>query len=435
MKKKLKQSIAVIAVCVLVRCGGKLLDDLLIDDTASYTRLMMHEFYEQDDIDILMVGASHCFGGIAPSIVEENTGKSVFLASSSSQPPDVSFALIKEAVKFYDIEQIYLEISAAIAVGTGSYKERTDMTQVYLISDYMRPSLNRVSLLLGASSPEYYLNGFWYAKRTGVETFSWERVASVLSKKRTDLYREFGYDYAGNDHQTYVGNGYIAESYQIEPSKYYNNSGNNARIDTGMISNDWCDTILDMIDFCRKKNIKLTFYAAPVSNFQLAASGNYDEYIAYVKDLVDGKAVEYVDFNLLKEDYLPYLTTNFSDGDHLNMYGAEAFSKIFSDYVNNELPREAFYGSVREKLEKTEPEYYGIAYRDDTDGQRIRLISNHPGKLEYKVEMAYDDRESLLFQDFSQNSQLCIPYDQLGTIVVTYRLIGNGEEVSIRYDA
>ena len=141
-----------------------------------------------------------------------------------------------------------------------------------------------------------------------------------------------------------------------------------------------------------------------------------------------------MDFNLLKEDYFPYLSTNFSDGDHLNMYGAEVFSGIISSYINNDLPKDVFCGSVREKLGTAEPEYYGIAFLDDSDNRNVRLISNCPEKFEYRVEMTYDDRETVVFQDFSPNSELHIPHDQLGTIVVTSRKTGNGEEVSVIYD-
>ena len=116
------------------------------------------------------------------------------------------------------------------------------------------------------------------------------------------------------------------------------------------------------------------------------------------------------------------------------MYGAEVFSGIISSYINNDLPKDVFCGSVREKLGTAEPEYYGIAFLDDSDNRNVRLISNCPEKFEYRVEMTYDDRETVVFQDFSPNSELHIPHDQLGTIVVTYRMAGNGEEASIIYE-
>lgn len=69
---------------------------------------MVHELYNQDKIDILFVGASHCNRSINYKIIEEKTGKKIFFACSVGQRPDGSLALIKEAIKLYDIEEIYL---------------------------------------------------------------------------------------------------------------------------------------------------------------------------------------------------------------------------------------------------------------------------------------------------------------------------------------
>lgn len=394
----------------------------------------MHEFYEQENIDILMVGASHCFRGIDPSIISENTEKNVFLASSSRQNPDASFAILKEAVKLYDVEQIYLEMSVTIALETGQYKEREDLTRTYLISDYMRPSLNKVSFLLGASSSKYYVNGFWIAKRTELQDFSWNAIAELHDRKSTDIYKNYEYDYTARETQWYTGNGHVEVDEQIARSAYFTDKVDTLSVDTDKISEDWCNTILDIIDYCEKKDVKLVLYAAPVSDFQLAAEGNYDDYIGYVRSLIDKKGVEYVDFNLLSEDYFPYLSTNYSDNDHLNMYGARAFSEVLSDYINGKLPENAFCESVSEKLENAKPEYYGIAYLDDENKRNIRLISNHPEAFEYKVRQIYDDKAPMIIQNFSTNSELSIPFGLFdGQLAVTYRQVGSDEEVEIIY--
>ena len=71
---------------------------LLTDDTRSYTRLMMHEFYRQENIDILFVGSSHCYEALDPEITDKLFQANTFNAGSSLQAQDASFALIREAV-------------------------------------------------------------------------------------------------------------------------------------------------------------------------------------------------------------------------------------------------------------------------------------------------------------------------------------------------
>ena len=59
-----KFKIAVKPICfILIFCLlNKLFSFLAVDDTDSFTRIMMHEFYHPDsNIDVLFLGASHCY--------------------------------------------------------------------------------------------------------------------------------------------------------------------------------------------------------------------------------------------------------------------------------------------------------------------------------------------------------------------------------------
>ena len=437
MKKAFVRVIAAFAVIVLVITFSHMLDYALVDDAASYTRLMEHEFYNQENIDILCLGASHCYRGIIPSIVSERTGKNVFNASSSSQSPDASYALIKEAVKRYDVEEVYLEISASMAQSVGEFDNRTDLTSTYLISDYMEPSLNKTQLLLDASRSEYYVNGFFPARRYWKSILDFQYVDSVLKKKNTDVYRDFEYDNAKSENEWYVGNGYVACKLLIDEHGYYTTDGFN-RVDTDKISDDWKNTIDSIIKYCNKNNVKLTLYDSPISCFQLASQGNYDNYISFVREFVKGKDVEYAEFNLLKEEYLLYKQTNYKDGHHFNMYGANDFSEFLSKYINDEIPEDAFYESIDEKLGSISPDFYGISYQDDfeNDTRTIRLVSNRPNYYEYKVEILRSDGGTDILQNYSTNNELVFPKSVLvdndsdfnRKIVVSCRIKGTGEE-------
>lgn len=440
MKKAFVRAFAAFVVIILVITFSHMLNYALVDDAASYTRLMEHEFYNQENIDILCLGASHCYRGIIPSVVSERTGKNVFNASSSSQSPDASYALIKEAVKRYDVKEVYLEISASSAQGMGDFDDRTDLTSTYIISDYMMPSLNRAQLLLGASRSEYYVNGFFPARRKWNSILDFQYIASVLKKKNTDVYRNFGYDNAKSENEWYVGNGYVACKLLIDEHRYYTTNGFN-RIDIENISDDWKNTIDAIIRYCNKNNVKLTLYDSPISCFQLASKGNYDDYISFVREFVKGKDVEYAEFNLLKEDYLPYKQTNYKDGHHLNMYGANDFSEFFSKYINGEIPEDAFYESVDEKLGSISPDFYGISYQDESenDTRTIQLVSNRPNYYEYKVEILRSDGGTDILQNYSTNNEITFPKSALvdndsdfnRKIVVSCRIKETGEEVMI----
>lgn len=424
--KILKRIVAAAAVAGLTLSLFRLSNYFLVDDTSSYTRLMMHEFYSQDNIDILVLGPSHVYRGCDPSVISEVTGQNVFNASSSHQYPDGSLTLLKEALKLYDVKEVYLEISVSNAIMAGNYADRESLTATYLISDYMRPSLNKYLFLLNASASRYYMNGFLPSRRNWNHFMDWKYLSSRHEKKLTDAYKTYAYDYATHSNEQYMGNGYVANNSVVEESTYYLREGYSPYT-LEKISRDWEQSVLDIIRLCQRKNVKLTIYAMPISNYHLAGYGNYDDYLSYLDTLLGRTGVKYVDFNLISEDCFPYTSTNFKDGHHLNIYGAETFSRLFGAYMNGEIPEDAFYGTVQEKLDAAEPAYYGLAYKNSGDDRLLRLVANHPEQLEFEVRVTPEKGEERLLQSFSKNTELSLPREETGVMRVTYRLISDSD--------
>ena len=108
MKKR--KIIAAVLLVVLFTANCRLFRYLLIDDTTSATRIMMHEFYHQKNIDILFVGSSFTTYGVNVCVMDDMLGLNTFSASCAHQTIDTSYALIREAVGRYDVKQIYLEM-------------------------------------------------------------------------------------------------------------------------------------------------------------------------------------------------------------------------------------------------------------------------------------------------------------------------------------
>ena len=149
----------VIFLCIMFLCH-KLLCYILVDDTESYTRIMLHEMYNQEEnIDILFLGSSHSYRSLNPQITDAIFDANTFNAGTSSQRWDGSYALLVEAGKQNDLKKVYVDMYYDMA-GT-NYYDRTDLTSTYIISDYMKPSVNRASYLLSSGNPDYWINGFF----------------------------------------------------------------------------------------------------------------------------------------------------------------------------------------------------------------------------------------------------------------------------------
>lgn len=434
MRRILKTIIGIVAVIAFFSLEIMLLNYLIVNDYSSYTRLMMHEFYNQEDIEVLFVGASHCYRGVNPILLTEATGKKVFNASSSSQAPDASFAIIKEAIKQYHVETVFLEISASMAQGIGNYEDRTTMASTYLISDYMRSSINKASFLLNASRSDYYVDGFFKARRNWTDIFNFDYVRNVLRLKESANYKTYSYNCADNGDEWYKGLGFVESSVMIPESGYYSTEGNTP-IDLDRISYDWKKSIREIISYCNKHGVRIVLYDSPISNFQLASYGNYDDYVNYVSDFLSDQNAYFLEFNLMSDDSLPYLESNYKDGHHLNINGADAFSKQLIGIIDGKTLEAAFCHSVKEKLEKSPPRFYGVSYIDKESGRTIRMISNHPELYEFKVTVLDTSGNEYLLQNYDANNELNITNDLiesnrlvLDRLIVTYRPIGSKTE-------
>lgn len=425
MRVIMKRMISFLLFCGLLAGMGKFFRYLLVDDTSSYTRVTFHEMYEQDNIDVLFVGSSHCYRSFIPEILDKKLGCNTFNAGTSAQTLDGSYMIIKEAAKYNDIDHIYLELY--YNVSHNIYKERTELTQTYIIADYLRPSIDKICYLLNASSKKYYSNSFILARRNWTKFFDAYAVKDLILKKNTDAYKNFAYDYITTDREWYSGKGYVANNEVIENWNYFDEHKPDAS-PISDVSQDWIDSLEDIITFCRKENISLTLLSAPMSNYQLIRQGDYDEYIETVENVIEGTEIQYYDFNLCKDIYIPNTSVLFKDGSHLNCYGAELFTNLFADFVNGNVSEdELFWNSYEEKLSHLEPTVFGVNYYDSqADNGKVtrhcEVISTPKDDLEYEIFLSPSEGEHCKVQEYSSNKLFTVSPNEHGTITVTYRL-------------
>ena len=408
--KIVKKAAGCILFAVLFLLCGAGFRYLLIDDSQSYTRLMMHEFYSQDNIDILFAGSSHCYAALDPAVTDPIFEKNTFNAGSSLQALDASFALIREAEGRYHVEHIYLEMYYLMAFND-NYKDREQLTGTYIISDYLRPSVSKVRFLLNASSPAYYVNSFIPARRNWEGLLHLAEVRETVLKKQSKAYRDYE-PFAG-----YRAKGYVANQGTIPNGLLLDTAGFD-RIHTEEASRDWLDTLRQIIDYCGKKNIRLTLFSAPMTLFQTAGVGNYDDYIAMIRDLISGTDAEYVDFNLCREEYFDQDPSLFSDAGHLNEEGAAAFSRVFAEYFTGRLSaEELFYASMAEKISASEPRILGLSFLDSGDGMRkLKIVSTLPEGTLFTVTFDGADGSSRTLLERSADPFFEISQSEHGTL-------------------
>lgn len=444
------KKIKILLKCILfflLMCGiNEFFRYLLIDDTNSYTRIMMHELYHQEEnIDVLFLGSSHCYRSLNPQITDALFDTNTFNAGSSLQGLDGTYALLKEAGKYNDLKKVYVELYYGIPLET--FSTRNDLTAVYLISDYMRPSLSRMQLLLKAGSSEHLFNSFVLGRREWEKLFDFSYIAELNEKKRSASYMHYDYITATTD--AYLGKGYVESSEIWGESSNYARSVNFA-FNENYISEDCKNYLKKIINYCQKNDIELAFFSAPMSDFSLASFGNYDFYIQQVNEFLSEYDIAYYDFNLCKNEILDITGNDLMDSSHLNGNGAEKFSTVFSEFFTGKLDSNIFYESFNDKLcnldspligyvMTTLDEFSNEAKAEDKyfDFENYEYVSINPVTyqsvtFEYRISKEVtNSSEPLLFQDWNENNLIYYPKNETGKFYIESRVAGTDEVINV----
>ncbi|MCQ2497579.1 MAG: hypothetical protein MJ133_01210 [Lachnospiraceae bacterium] len=332
MKKGLKITISLVCILTLLILGLKGLRYLVTDDTRSFTRLMMHDLYTQEEnIDYLFVGSSHCYRSVIPSVIDEKKGGNSFNCGSSAQRMDGSLTLIKEVLIEHQPKVIVLDIYYDM-IDTVNHSERDQLTSTYAIADYMKFSWNKISYLLNASSMDYYTNSFIVGRRNWKKLYDFDYIKSLLDKKSSEEYKNYVWKHDEDDEGYYCDRGYVAFDGKAEDDCSEEDM-EPIRIAIDSFTEEWKEELKEVVSICRKNDIKLIVVAAPLPSKTLNLIQNYDEYVSFISTMLKEMDVDYYDFNLPEYKIDEIGDDCFKDRDHLNSKGAQIYSNSLADLL------------------------------------------------------------------------------------------------------
>ena len=227
---------------------------LLLDDSQSYTRLTMHELYETEEpIRTLFLGSSHCFRAYDPELFTQLTGKTAFNLGSSAQNYDTSYYILREVIKKHPLETVYLDMHYKFLFVD---REGRDLVQANIISDYMRPSLNKLEFLTQTSELKQFTNRFLPFRRNWQRLSHLSYLRQVSEKKQTKAYRE--YEPVVLEQEYYAGKGFVysKEELNAEAITWWDNFTPVAE-DMNSDVTYTLSYIKKIVEFCREEEIRL----------------------------------------------------------------------------------------------------------------------------------------------------------------------------------
>ena len=414
--KWLKRMVEIVVISMLFWCISTALNYMYVARDSDWARVLWHNFYEDGEkIDNLYLGSSHVYSSINTVLLNDLNGEYNFNLSTARQRPISSYYLLKEADRNCSLSHVYLELFYWCST-MDDFERNTFYSDNWKNTDNMKLSLNKFEYMLQVFEPDKYIDMLLPFSRYRTYLDDWDYIKQTMESKRKDDY--LGYYGFGNrqgflcETGEFLDEARIVEQYKVMEEK-----------PIGKTSEKY---IRKIIKYCQSHNIPITLFISPMDELKLVCTGNYDNYINQVKEIAEEYNIEFYDFNLAKEEYLPiHRGEYFQNADHLNGKGADVFTSFFNDFLSRDRNQneKMYFGSYSEKLQKSIPYVYGIYWcnKKDVDEKIYFVASNREKGMEYKIVLESEGKK-LIVQEFSENKRFVIPAEEHGACTIIARM-------------
>lgn len=359
-------------------------------------RIFWHDFYEDDGkIDNIYLGSSHAYCDLNPALLDKINGQYNFNMASGEQPLNGTYYLLKEADKNNSLSHVYLELyywcsvknnfdSDSELINTGYYHN-------FKNTDYMKLSINKIEYMLSIVGVGKYVDMLFPFSRYRVNLDNWDYIKQITGRKREESYIAYEQmsDWSEHRKQGY----YFTTRNLVNVERLYSQ---NRILGENPIGEESEKYLRKIISYCQKRDIPITLFVSPMDELKLISTENYDNYINQVSEIAEEYDIEFYDFNLAKEEYLPIHSEEyFFDFEHLNGAGGSIFTPFFSKVVSETLleNEKYFYDSYEDKLQSIAPAIYGLYYGDSDGFRTYHVASNRENGMEYRITLISTSNE------------------------------------------
>jgi len=395
----MKKTIQIILFSLIL--GGVLLCSYSIlswKDTSGEYKSSVKQLEATDNnlIDVVFVGSSHVYNGIAPHVLWSNYGIPAFDMSISGMDKDSELYYTKELLKTQSPKTICVDIYSLY------FDEHLDQGNVYR---------NLLSMRLGKNSYDMakaYLQG----ENIADYLLRWP----IIHTRYKEIKKE---DYLANGFSIFARG--EALSYTTRSVEYFDGVDYDAVGTLSDRNKRWID---DFIELSEKNNFELIFFTTPF----IPDNGAVQVYNA-AKEYIESRGFRYI--NGINEDSISLdLDKDFCDMGHLNNKGAEKYTlwladKLFEtgDYDNRlQDSRYALWNQdAMHYFYETICVYIDMYLETDSYAEASELIREY-SDFSYVFYLNSDVEDPLIFQllhDLDLEEQIAI-----GECVV----VGKGDE-------
>lgn len=324
--------LAVVVVAIVLDVGLS----LALQPYGTSTEIMWHDYRSaaDEDMETLVLGSSCAQLGINPLVLGEQIDSSTFNMATFSQPFSSSLDALNAAMTSHDIKRVVLCLGTASLVDPPQYDRQITFMQAKSLGEPLPSVMQNVSHV--ALDEDYFSTSKSLAWMFPWVFESVEFSADAIStnvKNRLSGEAPDAFVDAFDSDWKHVGRGYCGHRRAIDLQAL--------STDTIAVDRDFVFGERNMRDFgtlldaCRDHGIEVWVAAAPQTSFanlQMECS-EYRAALREFQSFVLAHGGIYCDLNFAKPDFYRPHDEEFTDMLHLNLDGANRFSKALGTVI------------------------------------------------------------------------------------------------------
>ncbi len=273
-------------------------------------------FYYQprDTLDVIYIGSSPVHPYWSAALAWDEYGFTSWPLATNVQQPAYAVYLLKEAMKRQNPRAVVFELRMFATPQTAFDERDTYEAFVRNVTDNLRYSFNRYSLIKNTVKPSEDLTPYYF------DIIKYHSLWKHVSKSN------WGY---------------------VRFSKKDENSGHLIRDDVIDLSNAWHDysditesspmppeqeeVLRNLLDYCRENRIPALFTVNPYTDIQEETQKQFN----YMKAIVEEEyGYPFINFNLLYDELDIDFARDFYNGGHMNTNGAVKFTRYLAAFLS-----------------------------------------------------------------------------------------------------
>lgn len=405
MKLQLFQIMKTVLFLLILGILLKIANDCLYNDN-TYTRIMFHEMYHSEQIDVAFIGSSNVYRHFDPEIWDENLEMHTFNLGTSSQTPDDAYYVMKEVFKNQSPRYCIYGINSILFLDMDVYK---DPIKSYIIFDYLKPSINKYIYGYTVFQDKSLLNA-WIPATRNANTDLIKTAQDVISIKQMEAYQTYGYEVYNSSIEEYKGRGFVYSYKQIEKGTFGKPEGYSFR--DYSVSQTYLSYMNKLKALCEANDCELIFIVPPLPYASMAWQEDYQEIVDFYVNIANDLDVTMFHFDLSKPEYLFMEDSDFYDYGHMSGKGAEKFSRVASELIKKyidgeEIDQDKYFYSSYEELLDNSPWIFNAWLEKTKDGYQAYSTYGNNVNPEYCFQWSGDHGESWhMLQVYSEKNQI-----------------------------